>query len=54
MMIRRRIAEGWCVQISHAEFSEEILHNAARAILFEGSGSKEEFEEVAIHSSNSL
>jgi len=34
MMIRRRIAEGWCVQISHAEFSEEILHNAARATPF--------------------
>ncbi len=33
-MIRRRIAEGWCVQISHAEFSEEILHNAARATPF--------------------
>jgi hypothetical protein len=34
MMMMRRIAEGWCVQISHAEFSEEILHNAARATPF--------------------
>lgn len=35
MMMTRRITEGWCVQISHAEFSEEILHNAARATPFQ-------------------